>query len=285
MRFFNPENEETIKLATSTISNFYTYLLFHGVCPEYEEDILEARRVCASAAEELWKNIQLVSKAPGKFNEACSTLSGGIFFVPTESESSYADGGWMSLEDARQIATAGTTAHKQVYRFQDLANQDPLVIPKAGAQKVQDIHGFEILDITPPDAEVRDFYREYAPAELKPVGKIHARSFRDPAKPDPDMSPAERLEWDQGKAPKYEFDFLLEEDLLALCYPGLKVLADVWEIDGMYYFDEIFSTYPSFYTVLANDMMLEWKRPKEITAEEAMATGQEKEQNDSDVEV
>ena len=53
----------------------------------------------------------------------------------------------------------------------------------------------------------------------------------------------------------------------------------------MYYFDEIFSTYPSFYTVLANDMMLEWKRPKEITAEEAMATGQEKEQNDSDVEV
>lgn len=38
------------------------------------------------------------------------------------------------------------------------------------------------------------------------------------------MSLAEREEWDGAKAPSHEFESFLEESILQLCYPGMKVL-------------------------------------------------------------
>ena len=70
--------------------------------------------------------------------------------------------------------------------------------------------------------------------------------------------------------PNYEFEFLVELPLLKLFYPGLKVMTSVWKMNGgLHYFDDIISVYPTFYTVIANDLMLEWKFPKELTDAEA----------------
>lgn len=260
MRFFNPDSEESIRFITNTLHNFYTYLLFHDVFPEYEEDILEARKVCKLAEVELCKSLQLVRKGPGSFNEACSTLFGGSFFVEKLPKGWGEDDDRMSLEDARDIvkfAIAGASPHDQAIRFQELANKNAFT-----TERVEDIHGFEIIAVTPPDAAIRQFYHEFAP-DLITVGKIRARAFRDPAKSEMHMSAEESREWEVGKEPKCDFDFLLEENLLQFCYPGLKIMTNVWRLNcGVYYFDDILSTYPTFYTILANELMLEWKQPK-----------------------
>jgi len=155
----------------------------------------------------------------------------------------------------------GHTADEQATRFLSFVNNHEL-----NAAKIEDIDGFEITNIVLPDDELREFYRSEA-ADLNIVGKLYGKSYRDPAKPEIDMSPAERKEWEDGGAPSYEFEFLLEESLLRLCYPGMKVITSVWELNcGLYFFDEVFNAYCSIYTALANDVMLGWKNPRTISA-------------------
>lgn len=173
------------------------------------------------------------------------------------------DEGTSTLVSAREVIKYGIATmatDEQTNRFQELDRED-----KLEAKEIYDIDGFEVLTVTEPSVWRRAFYRQNAP-ELDPVGKITARSYRDPAKPDLDLSPEERKEWDSGKVPNYDFDFLVEHPLLKLFYPGLKVMTTVWEINcGLHYFNDIISVYPTFYTVIANDLMLEWKWPKDVT--------------------
>ncbi|KAJ5313546.1 uncharacterized protein N7443_000430 [Penicillium atrosanguineum] len=277
IRCFKPETEEVIKMATETIKNFYTYLLQRDVCPEYTDNMLQARKTCDLAAKELWLNVQLMREGPGPFNESCSMLFGGAFFQSkapfpgSELEKSRKE----KMEHARDVvrsAIAGAGSFEQASRFQKLVNQK-----RISAKKVLDIDGFDILSVIQPEAGVLEFYEKFAPM-YDAVGRVKAVSFRDPAKPDPDMSPEERREWNHGKAPKYKFEFLVDKALLPLMYPGLKVISGVWELNcGVYYLDEILSIYPTFYTVIANGMMMKWKWPRDLTFEdEKKANGESK---------
>lgn len=190
-------------------------------------------------------------------------LFGGYHFDnPPNAE----EAGELSHDAARKVvkfAIAGCGTNEQASRFRVMADDDTL-----SAMKVEDIDGFEILAVTEPDAETIAFYKSYA-SDLVPVGKIHARAFRDPGKPDLDLSPEERWEWDHGNEPLPEFDFFLEVGLLSHCYPGMKVMTSVWEVSrGLHYFDEIISIYTSFYTVLGNDMMVGWKKPMDLMGQD-----------------
>lgn len=172
-----------------------------------------------------------------------------------------------SNQIARKVikyAIAGAGSNDQASRFLQLVNENLI-----SSVKLEDIDGFEILEVIQPDDATTEFYHEAAP-DLIPVGKIRAKSYRDPANPEVDMSAEERADWERGNAPAYEFEIFLEPELLSYCYPGLKVIAGIWELNcGVYYFDEIMSTLPSFYTTIANDLMLHWKWPKELTKEDA----------------
>ncbi|KAF3384968.1 Argonaute-binding protein 1 [Penicillium rolfsii] len=266
---YNPESEERIKVATGTIRNFLTYLLYHDVCPEYKDDIHRARQICDIASVELWKNVQLIQQGPGPFNQSCSMLFGGRYAVVSKDTSDWMPAqcgpGILTPDAARKVvkfAVAGAGTYDQAIRFQRLFAQGQL-----SAKHIVDIDGFEVISISRPDSDVHYFYHEHA-RDLPVVGKVVAKSFRDPAKPETDMSPGERRAWREGKAPTYSFVFFLEENLLQHCYPGLRIVSDIWEINcGMYYFDEIIMAYPSFHLVLANDLMLRWKTPKEIVSE------------------
>jgi Argonaute siRNA chaperone (ARC) complex subunit Arb1 len=258
-----------VLLATATIKNFLNYLLYHDVCPEYKENINAARISCDIAAKELWKNQQFIATGPGDFNKACSTLFGGYFDDLHIEDDRCEDGKEPSVQMANNVARkvvrfaiAGAGSDEQATRFLSFVmNNNEL-----NAAKIEDIDGFEITDIVLPDDELREFYRTEA-ADLNVVGKLFGKSYRDPAKPEVDMSPSERKEWDDGETPSYEFEFFLEESLLQLCYPGMKILTSVWELNcGLYFFDEVFTTYCSIYTVLPNDVMLGWKNPRTILA-------------------
>lgn len=267
---YNPDNEESIKLATGTIRNFLTYLLYHDVCPEYKDNIHKARQVCDLAFVELWKNVQLVQQGPGAFNQSCSMLFGGRYRVTGEDSWDWIpaqtySGRTLTLDAARKVvkfAIAGAASHEHACQFQKLAVQGNIC-----AKQILDIDGFEVISISKPEDDMHAFYHEHA-RDLPVVGKIKAKSFRDPAKPEIDMSAEERKAWQEGKAPQCNFEFFLEEDLLQLCYPGLRITSDIWELNcGVYYFDEIISAYPSFHLVLANDLMLRWKAPRALAQE------------------
>ncbi|KAJ5798853.1 uncharacterized protein N7503_006358 [Penicillium pulvis] len=58
LRYFNPEAVEDIEPATDTIRNFLTFLLFHDACPAYNDDVLQARKICIIANMELWEEWQ-----------------------------------------------------------------------------------------------------------------------------------------------------------------------------------------------------------------------------------
>ncbi|GFF38007.1 hypothetical protein IFM58399_05087 [Aspergillus lentulus] len=268
--YFNPETEDMVKLGTVTIWNFLTYILYHDVVPEYKANIEEARKSCDIAGKELWKNQQFTVKGPGDFNTACSTLFGGVFFDLYIEDNQWCnsknDTVRMTNEIARKVvkfALAGAGFDRQAVRFQELANQNAL-----RAMRVEDIDGFEVTAIIFADDETKEFYMSHAP-DLHPVGRMLAKAYRDPGKPNIDLSPEERLQWEEGGAPEYEFDFFLEESLLKLCYPGMKVITSVWELNcGFHYFDEVFTAYCSIYTVLANDLMIGWKKPKDLRTED-----------------
>ncbi|KAJ6102498.1 hypothetical protein N7486_004925 [Penicillium sp. IBT 16267x] len=276
LRYFNPDCIQDIELATSTIRNFLTFLLFHNVCPEYKDDVLQARRICTIASMELWKNLQLIRKGPGEFNTACSVLLAGHYFDKNIGKPSIWDDDNDSLmipekaQDIIKYCIAGAGSHDVASSFaQHVANRDVLV------ESVEDIDGFEVLCVTEPDDDVLAFYQKFA-AHLTPVGIVKAKSFRDPGKPQTDLSPKERWDWDHGKAPSYDFVFFIERDLLNLFYPGLRVVAPVWKMNcGAYYFDQVYSTFPSFNAIIANDMMLGWKRPRDLKNDGQKSKGPE----------
>ncbi|RJE17651.1 hypothetical protein PHISCL_10012 [Aspergillus sclerotialis] len=265
--YFNPDTEEMVNLATVTIRNFLSYLLYHDVCPEYKKNIDTARTSCDIASKELWNNQQFTSQGPGDFNRSCSTLFGGVFFNDNPEANKWKNERDPSVQLTNDIARkvvklalAGAGSNTEAIRFKELANDNAL-----RAMRIEDIDGFEVTAITPPDPGVLEFYKSYA-SDLRPVGKMAGKPFRDPRAPALDLSPEEREQWDRDGMPQMEFEFFLEESLLELCYPGMKVVTTVFELNcGLHFFDSVNMAYSSIYTVLANDLMLGWKKPKDLT--------------------
>ncbi|KAJ5312409.1 hypothetical protein N7508_003239 [Penicillium antarcticum] len=263
--YFSPDDEEEIKIVTGTIKNFLTFLLYHDVCPEYQDDIQKARQTCDLAAKELWKVRQVVHNGPGNFNMACSMLFGGNFFDAIDDPEvwetvKFAEQDRMTQGSARWVlkyAMAGVGPDERAIKFKELAEKEQFKI-----KQIEDIDGFEIVSIEEPSPLTVGFYKEFAP-NLKPVGVARAKEFRDPAKGEFNLSKLEAEKWKRGQAPSYEFEFFLEIDLLAHCFPGMKALTKVFELNcGIHFFDEIMVCLPSFYVFLANDLMINYKGPK-----------------------
>ncbi|CAI7638644.1 unnamed protein product [Penicillium palitans] len=265
MGYYNPDTEEEIKVCTDTMKNFFTYLLYHDVCPEQKEDLEEARKICDRSAKELWMNQQLVHhQGPGDFNRGCSVLFGGYYFEDVEDPDAwtnvrYADQVVFTSEMARKVVKYGIAIagnDRTARKFKLLADRDMVE-----AKKVPDIDGFEIISVEQPTEETVSYYNELCP-DLSPVGKIRAKEFRDPARGPFDLAPWEKVDWDAGFAPAYEFEFLVEAELFVHILPDMKIITKVFETNfGQYYFDEILSVLPSFYKFMYNDWMLDYVEP------------------------
>ena len=68
---------EDIKTACQVLRSFYNYLRYHRVCPEYDEQIQAALKMCDTAEAELTKVNNACLALPGDFNTSASTLLGG----------------------------------------------------------------------------------------------------------------------------------------------------------------------------------------------------------------
>lgn len=265
MGHYNPETEDEIRECTDTIKNYFTYLLYHNVCPEYNDDLEEARKTCDRAATELWMTQQLVHHdGPGSFNRGCSMLFGGHYFDSVSDLAIWktvlhADEHIFTIDAARKVvkyAIAITGNDLTAHKFKVLADQDGIT-----AKEIEDIDGFEVISVEEPSADILAYYKELSP-DLIPVGKIVAKEFRDPARGLIDLTPAEKIAWDAGLAPTYKFEFLMETTLLPHILPGMKFITTVFETNfGQYFFDETLAVLPTFYTFLYNDWMMDYKAP------------------------
>ena len=268
MGHYNPDTKEDIKLCTDTMKNFFTYLLYHNVCPEQKEDLEEARRTCDRCEKELWMNQQLVhNEGPGHFNRACSMLFGGYYFEAVDDPEAWKKVRWanpdiFTREIARKVvkyATAIAGDDRMTRKFKVLVEWN-----RIEAKKIEDIDGFEVISVEQPSEETGAYYRELAP-DLLPVGKIKAKEFRDPSRGPYDLTPWEQIDWDAGFAPTYNFEFFVEAPLLALILPGMKFITAVYETNfGMHFYDEVLAVLPTNYLFLYNDWMMDYKEPKEI---------------------
>ncbi|CAG7930815.1 unnamed protein product [Penicillium olsonii] len=268
MNHYNPETEEDIKLCTVTMKNFFTYLLYHDVCPEQKEDLEAARETCDRCEKELWLCQQVLHHdGPGHFNRACSMLLGGYYFEVVDDPEAwrhirYASDDIFTREIARKVvryAIAINGDDRLTKKFKCLVEYD-----NVQAKLVEDIDGFEILSIEYPSEEVHAYYRELA-SDLLPVGRVRAKEFRDESRGEFDLAPWEKIDWDAGFAPAHKFEFFIEQSVLDLFLPGMKVITNVYETNfGMHFYDEVMTVLPSNYLFIYNDWMIDYKEPKPI---------------------
>ncbi|RAO69816.1 uncharacterized protein BHQ10_005828 [Talaromyces amestolkiae] len=266
--YCRPEGIHAIRLATDTIRNWLNYLLYHDVVPEYTDNIKGARGYCNFAEKQLWDNQRLLVNGPGDFNKANSFLFGGYYYDKgTQSEQSRA---WTDENLSRNRAPMTPSVAQKVVMFalaasgtdeQSAAFSDLAMRGELSAHAIQDIDGFEIVDILMPHDGIRGFYETYAP-DLNVVGKVRVKAWRNPNVSQIDLAPGETLPNIHG----LEFEFFIEETLLQYCYLGMKVVTTVWELNcEVFFFDEILNAYCSFYTQSLNDLMIGWKAPRDLT--------------------
>ncbi|KAK4544407.1 hypothetical protein LTR36_004298 [Oleoguttula mirabilis] len=268
--------EDRVKTATQVLRNFYNYLLYHDVCPEYADQLHAAREVCDLAEAELAKLAVVDQCLPGAFNAACSTLYQGSYAGLKRTAASAAadddDAGWihvgenigLSEGEAIIIFKAGIAAYGTDEQYAKVATAS--VDGRPGLKVVsQEKLGLEVVAIVLPEGEVKEMYdaqkRSYG--YVDPMGKLICKRWNVPYAPPSDL-PA-RLT--NVAANEQTLEFLVEAEVLAHCYLGIKMEVIVKELDiGVKWIDSVDAVFPSFYTYLPNERIRKWTEPGEQKA-------------------
>ncbi|KAI9827181.1 MAG: hypothetical protein M1832_005318 [Thelocarpon impressellum] len=251
-----------IEQCTSVVRNFLNYLLYHNVCPEYNDQINAARAVCDLANKELTSILKVSAAFPGDFNVACSTLYGGWYQGLYVGNQEWAQGTESALgmsdsqaKETAMISIAVYCSDEQIAQ----AAKGPRVVQTEDA-------GFEVTDIIFAPHQIRQSYAKVIKAGIRPVGKLMARRWVNPHGGNEDGTDDE----DDEKADKKEreYEFLLEEDLLQHCFVGMKVQARVRTLDcGVSHIDAVEAIRCSFFLNLDDEALIGWRRP--LSTEEA----------------
>ncbi|MCJ1471078.1 hypothetical protein MMC07_009726 [Pseudocyphellaria aurata] len=253
-----------IKSYVAIIRNFLNYLLHHDVCPEYDEQIQAARRVCDHAERELLQIAEVNRQLPGDFNRACSEIFGGIYQGLYLGDQEWAEGvdgsGEMSPETARKTFRVGLTAQASEEVFQKYTAQG--ADKSIGVTSVFDA-GLEVTELIPPDQEVLALYNAAAGKDLQPVGKLRAKSWHNPLSDPEDLTVEEEAAATAGETgPTEQYEFWVEEELLRHCFVGMKIETKVHRTSfGLDYFDAVTGVYCSFFRVLPNELIIGWREP------------------------
>ena len=273
-------DDKVVKTGVQVVRSFYQYLLLHEVCPEYEDQLRAALRVCDLAEVELVKLATIDRCLPGAFSAACSTVFGGSYKGLYRSAFSAApddeDGGWIYTGDnfgladdhARFIFGAGLAGYGTDVQYEKAnaalkKEHEPLKV--AATQQM----GLEVISIIMPDDNIKAMYEELNSTEVQshqmsfidPMGKMVCRRWAVPYAAPVDLPKDLLAAFDEGDT----VEFIVEAEVLTYCYPGLKIDCLVKELDiGLKWIDTVDAVYPSFHTALPNlylDDKELWKKP------------------------
>jgi hypothetical protein len=267
-RMFSIDSEQDIKLYSAVIRNFLNYVLQHAVCPEYTQDVMAARKICDLAEKELWAIKRLQQKLPGDFNVAASTLYGGRYKGIHISNSPWAADD-PNFGDFVSLGFSDPQAERIFKTAIAFAGDDALFVE---AMK-PDIHivrteteSYEVVDIVRPDVKRVEEYSSVRNHKgetgfIKPLGVVRFKEWEGPGLEEEDVSDDEGAKQVPDlNGPTYPF--WLEDEILQLCFVGLKLELVVHQLNiGIPFFDSIVGIYPSFHTYLLNEKMVGWKEP------------------------
>ena len=270
------EDESRIKECTNILRNFYRYIILHNVCPEHQDDIDAAIRVCDLADKELFACKRATTLFPGDFNVACSTLFGGLcqgLYAEGEQwaqdDVSVAIASGMSTLRARQVFSLCVAAHAS---NEDFLGDRPSTKAKLLEQKIvreEDMLSYEVVEIIQPSEDIVKFYASFK-ADLKPTGKLRCRLWRDlDEEEEEDLPPGVPSSLASRTEDQRVDEFFVEQDILNWCFGEMKIEAFVYTLSrGMKFIDNIISCKCSFYKSLPNEVMRGWKEPRWISREE-----------------
>ncbi|KAI9848025.1 MAG: hypothetical protein M1837_001127 [Sclerophora amabilis] len=257
-QFYDLDFERIIPFATGVIKNFLNYVVYHNVCPEYNDQVNAARALCDLASKELTEIKKVSQKLPGDFNMACSTLYGGYYQGLYSGAQAWAQDldlhSGMDDTRAKQVVMTAISAHGTEEQFAQAQHEIKV-------EKAEEV-GFEVKEIVFASAETKEFYENNLGGAVKVLGKLKVKSWDHPFAPEEDVSD------DEEEAKPFEiqpYEFWVEEELLQHCFVGMKIMATVRTLNcGVQYFDAVTAVLCSFFTTLEQEMMIGWKRPQEL---------------------
>ena len=134
------------------------------------------------------------------------------------------------------------------------------------AVSVNENTGFEVTEIIFATKETLDFYAQPECADLKPIGKMRAKTWIIPTTASEDLTEEEEEAAAAlaAKTPEIKhYEFWIENEVLSHCVVGMKLEATVTELSfGVSYFDALSGVHCSFYQVLPNELMEGWRAPE-----------------------
>lgn len=293
-----------IKNACQVLRSLYNYLRYHRVCPEYDDQLQEALKMCDTAERELVKVDAAGIALPGDFNTSASTLFGGshaglftgdqIWAQDVEKEGVPCNDIGVRNEEARikfstGVAVLGTDEQ------QDLLGATDLNIIK------KESIGLEITAIIMPDVITKELYAtqsevvQHKLGHLEPLGKLMCKVWYADDCDEWDLPKDKYPDGKPHKVDQRQFEFWVEENVLKECFVGMKIDAGIITLEGgITILDEVKQTHCSFYTWLPNELWME-NKPKEVRwlakglpdyeeveINEVTKNGQEKAQDDDE---
>jgi hypothetical protein len=248
-----------IARATNVMRNFYNYLLHHNVCPEFESQILAARKICDLADMELFNVVVAGERLPGPFNTAVSATHGGTVAGVYSGEQDWQDGGTIgrTLQDCRDIVKFAISAYGSQQQYEKVA--DVGTFETVYHEQIS----LEVVEVEMAEETTRALYAAAREEKsfLATLGKLHCRRWTYPLAPNFDHSD-EALERQQTE---HTMTLWVEEDILQYCAVGMKIQGEVRELDiGVKWLDSIRAIGPSFFEWLPNEL---YKEEKALKAE------------------
>lgn len=239
--------------AIDMIENFLRYVLQHDVCPEYEGDVKEAIKLCATAKDEWPLLNSLQTSLPGLFNLAATELFSKVeldtwafhlFQVPEGYDAkSIFFSALMMFEDEKVVDYLTGDSVKVLRQY-----ECTLEVTKISLPTDETVDRFKRLAISPSEGHKK--------IKLLPIGKLT-------------LKPATIEDgWVYPDVPHplegQEIDLYFEQDILLNLKPGMKMTMEIVEVGAdVRFVRRISKIVPSFYTFLPQELMRYFKPPRE----------------------
>ncbi|KAL7800252.1 Argonaute siRNA chaperone complex subunit Arb1 domain-containing protein [Trichoderma ceciliae] len=242
-----------MEAAIDVVENFLRYVLHHDVCPEYEEDVKGAMRVCLAARNE-WPMLNSLQTAlPGLFNLAATEL----FSKPDP------DAWAFHLFKVPEGFDAKSVFYSVIAMLEDPKPFECLVGGSIELLRQYECT-LEITKIHLPTEDMIERFKRLAidicdkkkKLRLMPIGKLSLK----PATIEDGWVHPDTPHPLQGR----EIDLYFEQGILANLRPGMKMTLEIGELGaGVRFVRRIRKIVPSFYTFLPQELMRGFKPPRE----------------------
>lgn len=168
----------------------------------------------------------------------------------------------ISPERARNVFKIGLAANASEEMFPKYRQQ--LNERSCRVVSVGDV-GFEVTDIILANETVLSLYGQQQFAGLKSIGKMKAKTWISPHASEEDLTEEEETYLKANGPELKTYEFWVEEEILKNCAVGMKFEATVRETSfGLTYFDAFLGVHCSFYKLLPNELMSDWKEIEKV---------------------